>query len=531
MGTESFDYVVIGSGSGGGVVAARLSEDPDVRVLLLEAGPMDDDDMIHLPAGFPTLFKTSWDWGYQTTPQKHLGNRRADWPRMKALGGCTSMNAMIYIRGNAADYDEWRDGYGADGWGYDDVLPYFKRSESNQRLRNSFHGNDGPLNVEDRRHDHELSLAFVESAVANGMKHTDDFNGAQQEGAGLYQVTCKKGRRWSVADAYLRPAMGRPNLTIRTESFVQTIDLEGKKGAKRAVGVTYRRGAFTESVRVNGEIVLAGGAINSPQLLMLSGIGPSAHLREHGVDVQVELPGVGQNLQDHPVSGVLANTKDTTDVAASLNLAQLLKAQKLGRGPLTSNIAEAGAFFTSRDDLDVPDLQFHFAPTGFWDNGLHEPTRPALTLAATLVKVQSRGHVRLRSSDPTWKPEIEAGYLDDRADLEALVAGVRRASEILQDGPIARFIEAPWEPPSRNPSDEQIIASIGRLCQTLYHPVGTCSMGTGDDSVVDPQLRVRGVEGLRVADASVMPAVPRGNTNAPTIMVGEKAADLLKESR
>lgn len=527
MVTESFDYIVIGSGSAGGVVAARLTEDPDVSVLLLEAGPMDDDDMIHLPAGFSTLFKTKWDWGYQTTAQKHLGGRRADWPRMRALGGCSSMNAMIYIRGNRADYDEWRDAHGAQGWGYDDVLPYFRRAEGNQRIHNSFHGNDGPLVVEDRRFTHELSHAFVDAAVAAGHKPNDDFNGAEQEGAGLYQVTCKKGRRWSIADGYIRPAMRRPNLTVRTEAFVTRIDLEGN----RAVGVSYRRDGAMHSARVNAEVVLSGGAVNSPQTLMLSGIGPGAHLREVGVDVAVDLPGVGSNLQDHPVSGVLAHTKDTTDVAEFLTLPNLLKAQKLGRGPLTSNVAESGAFFGSRDGLDAPDVQIHFAPTGFWDNGLHEPTRRALTAAVTLVKVQSRGHVRLRSDDPTWHPEIEAGYFDDRADLEAMIGGYRRLFDILREDAIGRYIEKPWDPDTFEPTDEQILETIGRLGQTLYHPVATCAMGTGDDAVVDPELRVHGVDGLRVADASVMPAVPRGNTNAPTIMVGEKAADLLKESR
>ncbi|GAA2075434.1 GMC family oxidoreductase N-terminal domain-containing protein [Aeromicrobium halocynthiae] len=527
MPTETFDYVVIGSGSAGGVVAARLSEDPQVRVLLLEAGPMDDDDMIHLPAGFSTLFKTKWDWGYQTTAQKHLGGRRADWPRMKALGGCSSMNAMIYIRGNRADYDEWRDGYGATGWGYDDVLPYFKRAEGNTRLDNSFHGTDGPLVVEDRRYTHELSHAFVDAAVAAGHKHTDDFNGAVQEGAGLYQVTCNKGRRWSVADAYIRPAMTRRNLVVRTEALVSKVVLDGD----RAVGVTYRRDGVEHTVHVDGEVVLSGGAVNSPQLLMLSGIGPAAQLREVGVEVAVDLPGVGSNLQDHPVSGVLAHTKDTTDVAEFLSLPHMLKAQKLGRGPLTSNVAEAGAFLHSTDGLDAPDIQIHFAPTGFWDNGLHEPSRRALTAAVTLVRVNSRGHVRLRSADPTWHPEIEAGYFDDRADLDTMIRGYRSLMEIMKASPIARYVEAPWSPPSFSPTDEEIIETIARLGQTLYHPVGTCSMGSGEDAVVDEQLRVRGVQGLRVADASVMPAVPRGNTNAPTIMIGEKAADLLKETR
>ena len=524
MPIETFDHVVIGSGSGGGVVAARLSEDPSVSVLLLEAGPMDDDDMIHLPAGFSTLFKTKWDWGYQTTPQKMLGGRRADWPRMRGLGGCSSMNAMIYIRGNRADYDEWRDEYGATGWGYDDVLPYFRKGEGNTRLRNSFHGNDGPLHVEDRRYTHELSRAFVDSAVAAGHKETDDFNGAEQEGAGLYQVTCRKGRRWSVADAYVRPAMSRPNFTLRTEAFVTTVDLE--KG--RAVGVSYVRDGALHQVRVNGEVVLAGGAVNSPQTLMLSGIGPGAHLKEHGIKTLVDSPGVGQHLQDHPVAGILAYTRNTTDMAEFLNLSNMLKAQALGRGPLSSNVAEAGAFFRSREDLDAPDLQIHMTPTGFYDNALHEPTRRAITVAPTLVRVESEGYLKLRSADPTWHPEIEASYLTEQADVDALVAGFRTALEIVRTGPLTELIEGPWEPSTFEPTDEQLLETIAKLAQTLYHPVATCAMGDRDDSVVDAQLRVRGVEGLRIADASVMPRVPRGNTNAPTIMIGEKAADLIK---
>jgi len=322
MAGESFDYIVIGSGSAGGVVAARLSEDPAVSVLLLEAGPEDDDDMIHLPVAFSTLIKTKWDWGYKTTPQKYLGGRRADWPRMKALGGCSSMNAMIYIRGNRADYDEWRDAHGATGWGYDDVLPYFKKAEGNTRLGDPYHGSDGPLHVEDRRYSHQLSHAFVESAVAAGMKPTDDFNGAEQEGAGLYQVTCKKGRRWSVADAYIRPASTRSNLTLRTEAFVMKIDMDGT----RATGVTYRRGGVTQTAHANAEIVLSAGAVASPQMLMLSGIGPGAHLREHGIAVKVDVAGVGQNLQDHPVAGALFYTKDTTDLAEFLSLGNVLKA-------------------------------------------------------------------------------------------------------------------------------------------------------------------------------------------------------------
>ncbi|MRJ76069.1 choline dehydrogenase [Aeromicrobium sp. SMF47] len=527
MADERYDYIVIGSGSAGGVVASRLTEDPQVSVLLLEAGPADDDDMIRMPLGFSTLFKTKWDWNYETTPQKHLAGRRAYWPRMKALGGCSSMNAMIYIRGNHADYDEWRDAYGATGWGHDDVLPYFKKAEDNTRLGDPFHGQGGPLHVEDRTYNHELSTAFIEAGVSAGLKRNDDFNGVDQEGIGSYQVTCRKGRRWSVADGYIRPAAGRPNLTILTEAFVTRIVLEGT----RAVGVAYARDGQTYVARADAEVVLSGGAINSPQLLMLSGIGPGAHLRSLGIDVAVESAGVGQNLQDHPVSGILSYTKDTTDVAEMLGLGNLVKWKATGKGPLSSNVAETGAFYSSRDDLDLPDIQLHVAPTGFYDNGMHEPVRRALTTAVTLVNVQSKGHIRLRSADPSWHPEIEPGYFDDRADLDAIIGGYRTALAILREGPIAKYVDEPWLPSSAEPTDDEIIETIGALGQTLYHPVGTCAMGTVEGSVVGPDLTVHGVEGLRVADASVMPRVPRGNTNAPTVMIGEKCADLIKESR
>ena len=337
----------------------------------------------------------------------------------------------------------WRD-----GWGYDDVLPYFKKAEGNTRLGGPFHGTDGPLHVEDRRYTHELSHAFVESAVAAGFKRNDDFNGAEQEGAGLYQVTCKKGRRWSVADAYIHPASKRSNFTVRTEAFVMKIDMDGN----RATGVTYRRGGVTETTRANAEIVLSAGAIGSPQILMLSGIGPGGHLREQGIDVSVDFAGVGQNLQDHPVSWALFYTKDTSDLAEFLTLGNVIKAQKAGRGPLTSNVGEAGGFFRSRDDMEAPDLQFHMAPSGFYDNGLHEPVRRGLTIGSTLVRVESRGYIKLRSADPTWHPEIDPGYFDDGADLDAMIAGYRTVYDVVGQGPIARYIDEPWDPASSNPT-------------------------------------------------------------------------------
>ena len=526
MPQDSFDYVIVGAGSAGAVLAARLSEDPATTVLLLEAGGEADVDEVSIPAAFPTLFKTKWDWNYTTTEQKQLHGRRAYWPRMKALGGCSSMNAMIYIRGHRADYDAWRDQYGATGWGYDDVLPYFKKAEGNTRLAGAFHGQDGPLHVEDRRYTHELSHAFVDSAVAAGHQANDDFNGAEQSGAGLYQVTCKNGRRWSTNEAYLRPARGRTNLTITTGAMATRIELEGD----RATGVTFRQAGAEHTVRARREVLLSGGAINSPQLLMLSGIGPGNHLAEVGIAAKVDLSGVGANLQDHPVVPMLWHTRGTTDLAQLNSVRTFAQWKARGTGPLSSNVGEAGAFFASREGLAAPDIQIHSAPSGFYDNGFNEPTSRMFTAAPTLVSVQSRGSIRLRSADPAWHPEIEAAYLEDQTDLDALLAGARRTWDICTQGPVSEFLDRPWNLPE-SPSDDDLLEHIRTWAQTLYHPVSTCAMGSGEDAVVDADLAVRGVVGLRVVDASVMPAVPRGNTHAPTVMVAEMAADKIRKSR
>ncbi|MCE7005344.1 GMC family oxidoreductase N-terminal domain-containing protein [Kibdelosporangium philippinense] len=519
---ETFDYIVVGAGSAGCVLADRLTEDPGVRVLLLEAGGEDNADEIHIPAAFANLFKTKWDWNYETVEQKHMGGRTAYWPRMKALGGCSSMNAMMYMRGNRADYDFWRDSHGATGWGYDDVLPYFVRAERNTRLSGPMHGTDGPLYVEDRRYTHELSSSWVQAAVAWGLKPTDDFNGAHQEGAGLYQVTCHNGRRWSTADAYLRPAMVRDNLTVRTNALATRVIIE----SGRAVGMEYLHEGSTKTTYVDGEVVLSGGAINSPQLLMLSGIGPAEHLRDMGIEVVVGLNEVGENLHDHPAAAIIYTTKKTTDLVDYANPRRLVQWQLTGRGPMASNIGEAGGFIPTSEDLPAPDVQFIVAPTLFYDNGLREPTAPGFTAAAVNVAPKSRGRLRLRSSNPQWRPEIDPAYYTDPSDIEVMVAGLRMQQEICERSAIARFLDRPFLPDTADLTEEVLVDHIREWSQTLYHPVGTCSIGT----VVDPSLKVNGVEGLRVADASVMPMVPRGNTNAPTIMVGEKAADLIKNN-
>ena len=524
--SETYDYVVVGAGSAGCVLAARLSEDPSARVLLLEAGGDDRVDEIMIPAAFSKQFRTRLDWGYSTQEQKHAQGRRLYWPRGKALGGSSSMNAMIYIRGAREDYDEWAALTGDESWSYDAVLPYFRRSEDNVRGESEYHGVGGPLRVEEQRSPHPWTLAYLDDAAAAGLAPNPDFNGREQEGSGLYQVTQRRGQRWSAAAAFLRPALGRPNLTVRTHALTTRVLLEGD-GPTRAVGVEYRAGGETHRPRVEREVLLCGGAINSPQLLLLSGIGPAPHLRDVGVDVVHDLPGVGAGLQDHPALPVVVTTRTGSSLMDAESPRHLADYYLRRRGPLTSNIGEGGAIYRSRDDLPAADLQFHFAPVKFWAQALYEIDEHALTLAVTLVRVASHGSIRLRSADPTWAPAIDGGYLEQEEDLEALVAGLRRAREVLAGPALRGLVKGEWLPGDGVRGDDALRDAVRSGIESLYHPVSSCRMGTDDLAVVDPQLRVHGIEGLRVVDASVMPTLVRGNTNAPTIMIAERAADLV----
>jgi choline dehydrogenase len=520
---EEFDVVVVGAGSAGCAVAGRLSEDPALKVLLLEAGGSDKVLEVQVPAGLYKVWRTRRDWNYTTEPQPGLGGRQLFWPRGKLLGGSSSINAMIYMRGAAADYDEWAQLTGDPSWSYASVLPLFKRMEDNARGADSYHGVGGPLRVEDLRSPHPWTRAVVQSAVAAGYPRNDDFNGATQEGVGQYQVTQKRGRRFSAADAYLHPVMQRPNLTVRTGALTTRVLIEGG----RATGVEYRCGGRVHTARATREVVLSGGAINTPQLLMLSGIGPADHLREVGVDVVHDLPGVGGGLQDHPLVPVVWNVRSGTSLRLAESPVNLARWKALGRGPLTSNLAEAGLFTRSTPDLPEPDLQFHFLPVKFWKQAEIDPDVEAFSALAVLVRVHSRGSVRLRSADPTWSPAIDAGYLTDERDLEALVCGVEKAREIASAAPIAHVLTEEWSPGGAVRGRDALRATVRNTLESLYHPVSSCRMGTDDQAVLDPQLRVRGIEGLRVADASAMPTLVRGNTNAPTIMIGERAADLI----
>ena len=523
-----YDYIIIGAGSAGCVLANRLSEDPTLRVLLLEAGPRDWHPFIHMPAGLAKLVgQKGINWNYDTAPEPQLNQRRLWWPRGKVLGGSSSINAMCYIRGVARDYDEWAAG-GAQGWDWNSALPYFKRAECNSRGGDALHGDSGPLHVSDLRYTNPLSAAFIEAGQQAGFPHNHDFNGAEQAGVGLYQVTQKDGARCSSAVAYLQPARSRPNLEVVTGALVRRILLANG----RAIGVAYAKDGVETQAQADREVLLSGGAINSPQLLMLSGIGPADHLAAHGIGVSVNAPHVGQNLQDHLDICTLQHSTQriTYDRASELKTAfdYFLRGH---RGPGSSNIAEAGGFLRSPLAPDErADIQLHFVPAMLDDHGRNRLQGDGYTLHACFLRPRSRGRITLNSADPRMDARIEANYLSDAEgfDLKMMLECAKLSRELFAQRAFDPYRGAPIHPARNDLSDSEMIDFIRAKAESVYHPIGTCRMGNDEDSVVDTQLRVRGVDGLRVIDAPVMPSLIGGNTNAPTIMIGEKAADMIK---
>ena len=514
----------MGAGSAGCVLANRLSANTGVKVLLIEAGPPDSRREVSIPAAWVSLFKSELDWHYETAPEQQLDGRTIYWPRGKTLGGSSSTNAQIYLRGARVDFDEWEAG-GATGWGYDDVLPYFKRAENNERGANEFHGTGGPLCVSDVRDPNPLSEAFLRSAISSGISGNPDFNANDLEGVGYCQFTQKDGRRCSTSTAYLTPARNRPNLDVWTDTHVTGIILD----RRQATGVTCRRSGIPLKVEAAREIIISGGAVNSPVLLMQSGIGPAQLLRDNEIELVCPLEGVGQNLQDHPIVPVrfLANRPVSLLKAKSLNnVARYLLRR---RGMLCGSGVDVLAHVRTREDLPAADLQLLLMAVLWLDQGLGKPTQHGFTVGAAALKPRSRGVIKLRSKDPSAPPVIQPNYCSDDAgeDIRVLIEGIRRARQIVATAEFSSLAGAEITPGADVKSNDDFAAYVRQNAQTYFHPVGTCKMGIDEMAVVDPQLRVRGVERLRVVDASVMPAIPRANTNAATIMIAEKAADLI----
>lgn len=530
--SEAYDYIVVGAGSAGAVLASRLSEDPSVKVLLLEAGPKDNSFWIHLPIGYgKTMWSKKYNWCFHTEPDPGMNNRKIYWPRGKTLGGCSSINGLIYIRGQREDYDHWAE-LGNAGWSFDDMLPYFIKSERNQRGASEYHGADGPLSVSDIEHKNELIEAFIAGANDNGIPRTDDFNGAEQEGAGYYQLTTWKGWRWSTAKGYLKPARGRPNLRVETEAQATGVILEGK----RAVGVRYVQGGVSKEARANAEVLLSAGALQSPQLLQLSGIGPGEVLQKFGIPVVHELPGVGENLQDHLQ---LRATYEATIPTTNDQLNSLMGQAKLGMqwllhrsGPLAVGINQGGCFMKALpEEAKTPDIQFHVATLSADMAGGSVHPYSGFTLSVCQLRPESRGHSHIQSADPLVPPAMVPNYLSADLDRRTAVAGLRAARAIAQSKSMSPFVKREVKPGPDATTDDELLEFSRNFGATIFHPTGTCKMGVASDpmSVLDERLRVRGVEGLRVIDCSSMPTLVSGNTNAPAVAMAEKAVDMIKE--
>ena len=534
--SEDFDYIVVGAGSAGCVLAARLSEDPATRVLLLEAGPPDSSLWIHLPIGYgKTMWSDKYNWRFSTDPDPNMNGRRIYWPRGKTLGGSSSINGLIYIRGQREDYDHWA-ALGNTGWSYDEVLPYFVKSECNERGAIPLHGGEGPLKVSDIGAKHELIEAFIGGAQQIGVPRNDDFNGAQQEGAGYFQLTTHKGWRVSTAKAYLDPARGRPNLRIETDAFAAGVIMDGT----HAVGVRYRQGGVMKEARCNAEVLLSAGSLQSPQLLQLSGIGPHALLAKHGIPVVADAPGVGENLQDH--LQVRLSYECTKPITTNDQLNSLFGQAKIGlqwllfrSGPLAIGINQGGCFMRAlqgpdgKPEAQTPDIQFHVATLSADMAGAKVHPYSGFTMSICQLRPESRGHVRIRSTDPFEPPEMQPNYLSTDLDRRTTVAGMKAARAIAASAAMKPYVRREVKPGPETADDAALLEFARDNGATIFHPTGTCRMGNDALAVVDTRLRVNGTTGLRVIDCSVMPTLVSGNTNAPAVMLAEKAVDMIRE--
>ncbi|MGY1806218.1 GMC family oxidoreductase [Blastococcus sp. SYSU D00669] len=516
------DYIVVGAGSAGCVLADRLSADGH-RVLVLEAGGSDDDLLVKVPALFSGMFQGPNDWNYNSDSEPGLAGRRVYLPRGKMLGGSSSMNAMIYMRGTHEDFDGWARDHGATGWSYDEVLPYFTRSEHNADIHDAYHGQDGPLHVTTQRWLSPHAESFIEAAAGAGIERNPDFNGATQAGTGMFQTTIKDGRRCSTADAFLRPALERTNLQLITGATVHRILLEGG----RAVGVEYAHDGAVHTARAEREVILSAGAYNSPQLLMLSGIGPADHLREIGITPVVDSPHVGRHLQDHPLTLLHWETSHPVTLAAAADPAHMEQWMADGTGMLSSNAAESAVLWRSDPSLASPDFQMVFVPGYFWEHEMRRPVGGGMTIGLSYNGPTSRGSVRLRSADPTAAPRIVSNLLSQQSEVDAVLRAIDLVEQIAAQPPLRRVLGERVNPGTSVTRRDELAAWVRAETQHMYHAACTTRIGSPDDGVVDPQLRVHGVDGLRVIDASVMPQVTSGNTNAPTIMIGEHGADLV----